>query len=58
MAYRLTNTSVRTVREIIPSIAGTVETVCRELIATGKPRLNVEMIGETGGATRCSREHG
>jgi PAS domain S-box-containing protein len=37
----------RTVREIIPSIAETIETVCRELIATGKPRLNVEMSGET-----------
>jgi PAS domain S-box-containing protein len=37
----------RTVREIIPSIAGEVETVCRELFATGKPRLNVEMTGET-----------
>jgi PAS fold len=37
----------RTVREIIPSIAGKIETVCRELIATGNPRLNVEMIGET-----------
>ena len=35
----------RTVREIIPSIAGTI--VCRELIATGNPRLNVEMIDET-----------
>jgi PAS domain S-box-containing protein len=36
----------RTVRQIIPSIAGAVEMVCRELIATGKPRLNVEMKGE------------
>jgi PAS domain S-box-containing protein len=37
----------RTVREIIPSIAGSIETTCWELLATGKPRLNVEMIGET-----------
>jgi hypothetical protein len=35
------------VREIIPSIADKIETVCRELIATGKPRLNVEMIAES-----------
>jgi PAS domain S-box-containing protein len=38
----------RTVREIIPSIAGAVETACREVLVTGKPRLNVQMIGETG----------
>jgi signal transduction histidine kinase len=37
----------RTVRQIIPSIADAVEAVCRELIATGKPRLNVEIRGET-----------
>ena len=37
----------RHVREIVPSIARSIETICRELLATGKPRFNVEMIGET-----------
>jgi signal transduction histidine kinase len=37
----------RTVGEIIPSIAGTIETTCRELLVTGKPRLETEIIGET-----------
>ncbi|HEX6174356.1 MAG TPA: ATP-binding protein, partial [Candidatus Binatia bacterium] len=45
----------RTVREIIPSIAGAVETACRELIATGKPRLNVEMTGETAAQVGLKR---
>jgi PAS domain S-box-containing protein len=37
----------RTVRELVPNIAGTVETVCREVFATGEPRLEVEITGET-----------
>ena len=37
----------RTVREVVPNIAGTIEAACRELIATGKPRLEVEITGET-----------
>jgi signal transduction histidine kinase len=37
----------RTVRELVPNIAGSIETACRELIATGKPRLKVEITGET-----------
>ena len=37
----------RTVREMLPNIAGTIETLCREVIATGKPRLEVEVAGET-----------
>ena len=45
----------RTVREIIPSIAGAVETACRELIATGKPRLNVEMTGQTAAQPGSNR---
>ncbi|HET9297799.1 MAG TPA: PAS domain-containing protein, partial [Candidatus Binatia bacterium] len=37
----------KTVREITPSIAGAIEIKCRELLATGKPRLEVEITGET-----------
>jgi signal transduction histidine kinase/CheY-like chemotaxis protein len=37
----------RTLREVIPRIADTVEAACREVIATGMPRLNVEVRGET-----------
>ena len=37
----------KTVREMVPNIAGTIETLCREVIATGKPRLEVEITGET-----------
>jgi PAS domain S-box-containing protein len=37
----------RTVRELVPNIAGSIEPACRELIATGKPRLEVEIAGQT-----------
>ena len=37
----------RTVREVVPNIAGTIEAACWEVIATGKPRLEFEITGET-----------
>ncbi|MEZ4682697.1 MAG: PAS domain S-box protein [Caldilineaceae bacterium] len=37
----------RTVRELLPNIADEVEPTLREILETGKPVLNVELIGET-----------
>jgi signal transduction histidine kinase len=45
----------RTVREIVPGIADCVEAVCREVFATGKPRLEVEITGETAAQPGAER---
>lgn len=45
----------RTVRELVPNIAGSIETACREVIATGKPRREVEITGETAAQPGAKR---
>ena len=45
----------RTVREMVPNIAATIEKLCREVIATGKPRLEVEISGETAAQPGVNR---
>lgn len=37
----------RTIREILPDLADTVEPLLRQVLETGEPLLNVEVIGET-----------
>jgi signal transduction histidine kinase len=45
----------RTVGEMVPNIAGTIEILCREVIVTGKPRLEVEISGETAAQPGVTR---
>ncbi len=45
----------RTVHEMVPNIAATIEKLCREVIATGKPRLEVEISGETAAQPGVNR---
>jgi PAS domain S-box-containing protein len=37
----------RTVREVLPQLAGTLEPIVQQVFATGKPALNLEFIGQT-----------
>lgn len=37
----------RTVREVLPDLADTAESLLRQILATGEPLLNVEVVGET-----------
>ncbi len=37
----------RSVREVVPDLADQAEAIAREVIETGRPRLNVEITGET-----------
>jgi PAS domain S-box-containing protein len=45
----------RTVREVIPQIADTVEPVCRGVIETGEPALNVEQSAELASEPGAAR---
>jgi PAS domain S-box-containing protein len=45
----------RTVREVIPQIADTVEPVCRRVIETGEPALNVEQSVESASEPGAAR---
>ena len=37
----------KTVRDLLPELADTVELEMRRILATGEPRLNIEIVGET-----------
>src|SRR6266498_240316 len=45
----------RTVREVIPQMADTVEPVCRRVIETGEPALNVEQSAESANELGAAR---
>jgi len=45
----------RTVREVIPQMADTVEPVCRRVIETGEPALNVEQSAESANEQGAAR---
>jgi PAS domain S-box-containing protein len=45
----------RTVREAVPHLAAGTEAICREVIATGKPVLNLELTGTTAAQPDVSR---
>ena len=37
----------RSVRDVVPHLASTTEAICRRVVATGQPVVNVELTGET-----------
>lgn len=45
----------RTVREVVPHLADRTEAMCRQVLATGQPVLNVELTGQTAAQPDLAR---